>query len=92
MISGAHVHIETWSHGAELTRAINAVIDGGPFVLAAMEALGPLEHRCTFTAKQPGMALGYRNVIELQHRLSDQFDIVGVERVTTVDHLARVAS
>ena len=92
MISGAHVHIETWAHGAELARAIAAAIEGGPFVVTGAEAVGPLEHRCTFTAVQPGMALGYRNIIDLQHRLSTQFDIVGVERVTTVDHLARVAS
>ena len=92
MISGAHVHIETWSHGAELARTIGAVIEGSPFVLAATDALGPLEHRCTFTAAHPAMALGYRNIIDLQHRLSAQFDIVGVERVTTVDHFARVAS
>lgn len=92
MIHGAHVTIETAANHDDLARAISAAIEGTPFVLAAATARGTTATRCTFMPARPGMALGYRNLIDLQHRLAHTVDIVGIERITTLDQTARLAS
>ena len=92
MIHGAHVTIESPASSNDLTHAINTAIEGSPFALAATTARGSTATRCTFVPIRPGMALGYRNLIDLQHRLAHTVDIVGIERITTLDQTARLAS
>lgn len=92
MISGAHVTIEAPTGTAGLAHALNAAVAGSPFTLAATTARGSTATRCTFVAARPGMALGYGNLIDLQHRLTRSFDLVAIERITTLDQHARLAS
>ena len=79
-LRGADVHINSAVGGDELAVALRRVLDGGPFQVTGVEAVGPAEHRCAFRVKHDGVAIGYRNIIDLQHRLAQQFDIVRVER------------
>lgn len=83
-LRGADVHIHSTTGGDELAAALSRTVDGGPFQVAAVEAVGPAEHRCAFRVKQAGTAIGYRNIIDLQHRLTQQFDIVRVERTAGI--------
>ena len=70
--------------GDELAVALNRAVDGGPFLVTGVEAVGPAEHRCAFRVKHSGLTIGYRNIIDLQHRLAQQFDIVRVERTAGI--------
>jgi hypothetical protein len=83
-LRGADVHINSTIGGDELAAALTRAVDGGPFQVATVEAVGPAEHRCAFRVKHSGLAVGYRNIIDLQHRLVQQFDIVRVERTAGI--------
>ncbi len=83
-LRGADVHINSAVGGDELADALNRAVDGGPFQVTGVETVGPAEHRCAFRVKHDGLAIGYRNIIDLQHRLAQQFDIVRVERTAGI--------
>ena len=79
MLAGAIVHIDSPADAADLADAVHRVTEDGPFVLADVTPAGVDRHRCTFQVRRPGLALGYRHVIDLQHRLDRAFHLVAVE-------------
>lgn len=79
MIHGADIDIRSAIGGDDLAAAMAAVVDGGPFALAAVHAAGPDRHRCEFRPRKEGMWIGYGNVLDLQHRVTRDFEIIRVE-------------
>ena len=81
MITGAMIEIDP--RGASSHEAAATVLDvtaGGPFTFERLDDIGDGHVLVTFGLRSPVTTVGYRNVIELQHRLSAVFDIVGAER------------
>ena len=79
VLAGAIVHIDSPADASELADAVRRAVADGPFVLADVTPSGVDRHRCTFERRRPDLALGYRHVIDLQHRLDRAFHLVGVE-------------
>lgn len=79
-IQGAHVRLESNAEQKEIEAVLCALIAAGPFRLTSVESIGRERHDCTFGLKRPGLAVGYRNIIDLQHSIAKSFDIVRVER------------
>lgn len=80
MIHGAEIDIESAVGGDELAAALDAAIAGSPFRVAAVRPAGPDRQRCSFRVRTAGLAVGYGNILDLQHRVARQFEIVRVER------------
>jgi hypothetical protein len=79
-IDGADVLVESAGDRAEIVAELEALTAGGPFALAAVEPAGAGRHRCSFRVRAEHLAVGYRNIIDLQHRIAACFDIVSVHR------------
>jgi hypothetical protein len=83
MIDGVSVRIDSFLEPPELADAVSSLVAGGPFALERIERRGHELHDCTFRTLRPGMSVSYRNVIDLQHRLHRELDIVRVEPLVT---------
>ncbi len=79
MIHGADIDIRSAVGGADLAAALTRAVTGGPFEVAEVQAAGPDRHRCTFLPKSAGLCVGYGNVLDLQHRVTRDFEIIRVE-------------
>jgi|GEM_PF-2475490 len=79
-IDGADVVVEAASEASHVAAELEAATGGGPFVLVGVEPAGPGRHRCSFRVRTEHLAVGFRNVIDLQHRIAGCFDIVSVHR------------
>ena len=79
-IQGAFVLLESVGDTEYVAASLRALTGSGPFRVASVSSVGTELHRCTFAVKHEGMAVGYRNLIDLQHVIAREFDIVSVER------------
>lgn len=81
MIDGAMVEIDPQGAGRlEMVTTVAELTEGSPFELERFDDLGDGNLLLTFCLRKPGIAIGYRNVIDLQHRLATRFDVVAAER------------
>lgn len=79
-IQGAFVLLESMHESEDVAASLRALTSSGPFRVASVSSIGIELHRCTFAIKHSGVSVGYRNVIDLQHVIAREFDIVSVER------------
>ena len=79
-LDGACICIESPGEVEDVASMLRSITTDGPFTVAAVELVGVERHRCTFELKRPGLAIGYRSLIDLQHRVDRDFHIVSVER------------
>ena len=79
-LDGACICIESAGGVDDVASMLRSLTSDGPFSVAAVELVGAERHRCTFELKRPGLAIGYRSLIDLQHRVDRDFHIVSVER------------
>jgi hypothetical protein len=82
-VHAACIQIESEATGDDLAHALRSLTAGGPFAVSGIEHVRPGRHRCHFGLAKPGLAVGYRSVIELQHRIDREFDIVSVDHHAT---------
>lgn len=79
-ITGAEIHIRSAASSDDVAARLRTTLAGGPFVVTRVAHAGGDHHNCRFDLRHPGMAVGYRNIIDLQHRIDHHFDILGVQR------------
>lgn len=81
MIDGAMIEIHAPQLGTTaVAEHVMRLTADGPFVFERVDALEPGNHLITFRLRKADTVIGYRNIVELQHRLAYHFDIVGAER------------
>jgi hypothetical protein len=78
-LDGACICIDSAAGAESVSSTLRSLTADGPFAVAAVEPVGVERHRCTFELKRPGLAVGYRSLIDLQHRVDRDFHIVSVE-------------
>ena len=83
MVQTACVEIDCEADSAEVADVLRSLISGGPFAVSAVVSAGSSRLRCHFRLTRADMAVGYRSVIELQHRIDREFHIVSVEHYST---------
>lgn len=83
MVQTACVEIDCEADSGDVAEVLRALTSGGPFAVSAVESAGTSRLRCHFRLTRADLAVGYRSVIELQHRIDRQFDIVSVEHHST---------
>jgi hypothetical protein len=81
---GADLHLAATPDAPGLRAALTEAAEGSPFVLADVCA-SPSGTRARFVASHPELALGWRNVVDLQWRVAHRADIVHVERLDTAE-------
>ncbi len=82
-VQAACIQIESDANGDDLAAALRSLTAGGPFTVTGIEHVRPGRHRCHFDLVRPELAVGYRSVIELQHRIDREFDIISVDHHAT---------
>ena len=83
MVQTACVEIDCEADSGDVAEVLRALTSGGPFAVSGVESAGTSRLRCHFRLTRADLAVGYRSVIELQHRIDRQFDIVSVEHHST---------
>ena len=78
-VQAACIEIDSEADSSDVAVVLRTLTSGGPFAVSAVEHLGSSRHRCQFGLARPGLAVGYRSLIELQHRIDREFDIVSVD-------------
>jgi hypothetical protein len=79
-IVGADIDIDNAASSDEVAAGVISLAAGSAFRLAGIETIAAERYRCTFDLATDGLVVGFRNVIDLQHRINREFDIVSVER------------
>ena len=92
MVQTACVEIDCGAESGDVAEALRALTAGGPFAVSDVESTGSSRLRCHFRLMRADMAVGYRSVIELQHRIDGEFDIVSVGHSTRFSSENLVAS
>jgi hypothetical protein len=77
-ISAVDVDVDGEGPMADLAHLIDAAVEGTAFRLDRVEVVGSARSRCRLVPRRAGMAIGYRNVIDLQARLDRVVRLVGV--------------
>lgn len=83
MVQTACVEIDCGADSGEVADVLRSLTSGGPFAVSEVESAGSSRLRCHFRLTREDMAVGYRSVIELQHRIDREFDIVSVDHHST---------
>jgi hypothetical protein len=83
MVQTARVEIDCEADGTDVAEVLRSLTCGGPFAVADVESAGPGRLRCHFRLTRADMAVGYRSVIELQHRIDREFHILRVDHQST---------
>ncbi len=83
MVQSACVEIDCGVDRGEVADVLRSLTSGGPFAVSDVESAGAGRLRCYFRLIRADMAVGYRSVIELQHRIDREFDIVSVDGHST---------
>lgn len=73
------VQIDAGNDDGTLESTLGELTADGPFVVGKVEFAAAGRRRCTFDIMYPGLAVGFRSVIELQHRIARKYEIVSVE-------------
>ncbi len=83
MVQTACVEIDCEADSGDVAAALRALTCGGPFEVSDVEFAGSSRLRCHFRLTRADLVVGYRSVIELQHRIDREFDIVSVDHRST---------
>ena len=83
MVQTACVEIDCEADRGDVAEVLRALTSGGPFAVSNVVSAGSSRLRCHFRLTHADMAVGYRSVIELQHRIDREFDIVSVDHHST---------
>ncbi len=83
LVQQACIEIESEAGSDDVAALLRLLTSGGPFTVSSVEAVGSGRHSCFFGLVRPDLAVGYRSVIELQHRIDREFNIVSVEHQST---------
>jgi len=83
LIQEARIEIQSWATSDHVAAVLRSVTAGTPFVLSAVHEAGPGRHLSRFGLIRPELAVGFRSVIELQHRIDRELDIVSVDHCST---------
>ena len=83
MIQEACIEIDSEAASDDVAALLRLLTSGGPFSVSGVKAVGNGRHSCRFGLVRPDLAVGYRSVIELQHRIDREFDIVRVDHQST---------
>lgn len=92
MVQTACVEIDCGAESEDVAEMMRALTSGGPFAVSDVVPTGSSRLRCHFRLIRSDMAVGYRSVIELQHRIDGEFDIVSVGHSTHFSNESVVAS
>lgn len=83
LVQEACIEIDSEAGSDDVEALLRLLTWGGPFAVSSVQAAGPGRHCCRFGLVRPDLAVGYRSVIELQHRVDREFDIVSVDHLST---------
>ncbi len=83
LVQEACIEIDSEAASDDVAALLRLLTLGGPFALSSVQAAGPGRHCCRFGLVHPDLAVGYRSVIELQHRVDREFDIISVDHLST---------
>ncbi len=83
LVQEACIEIDSEAASDDVAALLRLLTLGGPFAVSSVQAAGPGRHCCRFGLVRPDLAVGYRSVIELQHRVDREFDIVSVDHLST---------
>ena len=83
LVQEACIEIDSQAGSDDVAALLRLLTSGGPFEVSSVQAAGPGRHCCRFGLVRPDLAVGYRSVIELQHRVDREFDIVSVDHLST---------
>ncbi len=85
-LNGASICIDSVGEVDDVASMLRALTADGPFAVTDVQLVGAERHRCTFELKRPGLAVGYRSLIDLQHKVDRDFHIISVERHVPQTH------
>ncbi len=83
LVQKACIEIDSEADSDDVAALLRLLTAGGPFTVSSVETVGAGRHCCRFDLLRPDLAVGYRSVIELQHRVDREFDIVSVDHQAT---------
>lgn len=83
LVQNACIEIDSGAASDDVAAMLGLLTSGGPFTVSSVEAVGADRHCCRFGLRHPDLAVGYRSVIELQHRVDREFEIVSVDHQAT---------
>ena len=83
LVQEACIEIDSEADSDDVAALLRLLTSGGPFEVSSVESVGAGRHCCRFGLVRPDLAVGYRSVIELQHRVDREFDIVSVDHLST---------
>ena len=69
LVQEACIEIDSEAGSDDVAALLRLLTLGGPFAVSSVQAAGPGRHCCRFGLVRPDLAVGYRSVIELQHRI-----------------------
>lgn len=79
LVQEACIEIQSEAGGDDVAALLRLLTSGGPFAVSSVAAVGTARYICRFSLVRPDLAVGFRSVIELQHRIDREFDIVSVD-------------
>jgi len=79
LVQEACIEIDSGAESSDVAALLRLLTWGGPFTVSSVEAVGAGRYCCRFVLARPDLAVGYRSVIELQHRVDREFDIISVD-------------
>ncbi len=79
LVQEACIEIHSEAGSDDVAALLRLLTSGGPFTVTSVDAVGTARHICRFGLVRPDLAVGFRSVIELQHRIDREFDIVSVD-------------
>jgi len=83
LVQEARIEIDSEAGSDDVAALLTLLTSGGPFMVSSVQSVGAGRHCCRFGLARPDLAVGYRSVIELQHQIDREFDIVSVDHVST---------
>ena len=83
LVQEACIEIDSEAASDDVAALLRLLTSGGPFVVSSVQTVGAGRHCCRFGLVRPDLAVGYRSLIELQHRVDREFDIVSVDHLST---------
>jgi hypothetical protein len=83
LVQNACIEIDSEASGDDVDALLRLLTSGGPFEVSSVQTVGAGRHCCRFGLVRPDLAVGFRSVIELQHRIDREFNIVSVDHQST---------
>ena len=83
LVREACIEINSEAASDDVAALLRLLTSGGPFSVSTVHGTGAGRYCCRFVLVRPDLAVGYRSVIELQHRIDRELDIVSVNHEST---------